>query len=60
MSPAVAVLSPLRSGQDEGFTAPPPEDRATLDRSLLFIPVLAAAAWALPIGAIWLAWQALR
>lgn len=60
MNPAMTVSSPLQHGRDGAATAPLPEDCAPLGRSLLYIPVLAIAAWTAPIGAAWLAWHALQ
>lgn len=60
MNQAVAVSSPLQHGRAEATAAPSPEDRATLGRSLLFIPMLATAAWGVTIGAVGLAWYVLR
>lgn len=57
--PTAAALRFPRSVTNEASVAPPPEERAALGRSLLSILVLAATAWAIPIGLIWLAWHAL-
>lgn len=58
--PTAAALRLPRSKTNEAPPAPRPEERAALGRSLLSVLVLALAAWAIPIGVIWLVWHALR
>ncbi len=60
MNPAMAVSSPLQHGTGKAAAVPGSEERAPLGRSLLLIPLLAAAAWIVTIGPVWLAWQLLK
>lgn len=56
MNSAIAASNPLQHAREQ---APAFEEQVALGRSLLLIPLLAGAAWAITIGLIWLGWQSL-
>ena len=56
MNAAIAVSNSLQHGREQSIAPPAAEQGMALDRSLLLIPVLAAAAWLMTIAVLWLAW----
>ena len=59
MNSAIAISNSLQHGREAAALAPAAEQGAPLDRSLLLVLLLAAAAWLVPISIIWLVWQLL-
>lgn len=59
MNSAIAVSNSLQRGREAAAVAPATVQGAGLNRSLLLILVLAAAAWMVPISVVWLVWHLL-